>query len=142
MKPCPNFEWLLGQLREANLDPDHFVLTGSAVLAVRGIRDVHDLDLILTPELWRSLTLPKEANYMGGESQCIRITRSIQAFDFIDVPGRESRFVASAQEVIREAERIDGLRYQNIGSFLRMKEGMGRRKDRLDLHLLRSFNRV
>ncbi len=31
---------------------DEFVLCGSAALAVRGIRDVHDLDVMIDPALW------------------------------------------------------------------------------------------
>jgi hypothetical protein len=32
---------------------DRFVLCGSAALAVRGVRDVHDLDVMIHPSLWR-----------------------------------------------------------------------------------------
>ena len=47
----PNFKRLRGCL-PASWSRDDYVITGSACLAVQGIRDVKDLDILIRPVLW------------------------------------------------------------------------------------------
>jgi hypothetical protein len=42
----------LNELRKLNLPRDGFVICGSGPLAVRGIRDSHDVDLVVKKKLW------------------------------------------------------------------------------------------
>ncbi len=47
----PNYERLLGYIPDS-WDPKLYVLSGSACLAERGVRDVGDLDVLIDESLW------------------------------------------------------------------------------------------
>jgi hypothetical protein len=50
----PRLRKLLSEI-PSNWDREDFVICGSATLAFRGIRDVHDLDILVRPELLESM---------------------------------------------------------------------------------------
>src|SRR3989344_5711621 len=50
------FELLLKELKSLNLPTDQFAVMSSGVLAVRGLREARDLDLVVTRKLWQSLS--------------------------------------------------------------------------------------
>ncbi len=51
----PNLDRLLTELKTLNLPLGHFAIFGSAPLAIRGLRDSHDLDIIVSDELYEDL---------------------------------------------------------------------------------------
>lgn len=50
-----SFEKLLAELKKLNLPRDEFAVFGSGPLAIKGIRDSEDLDIIAKPNLWKWL---------------------------------------------------------------------------------------
>jgi hypothetical protein len=53
------FEKLLNELKKLNLPPDEFAITSSGCLAVRGIREANDLDLVVSDKLFDDLSKRK-----------------------------------------------------------------------------------
>ncbi|MBU4381382.1 hypothetical protein L6255_02740 [Candidatus Parcubacteria bacterium] len=46
---------LLEELDKLNLPKDQYAITSSGSLAIRGIREANDLDIIVTPKVWKEL---------------------------------------------------------------------------------------
>jgi len=154
----PEFEKLLSLFRShcagLGLEPTRFVVVGSGVLAVHGLREVHDLDLVAMPDAWAKLSQFSlgEANYMGGSSKRIHVLHNIECFNTVDVPNMQSdvaewaqpytwrkprdvRWRMGSNELHARAELIGGLRYQPLEDFHAMKLGMDRPKDKADVVL-------
>ncbi len=52
----PNrFKNLLEELKKLNFPAENFAIFGSGPMAVRGIRDVNDLDIIVKDSIWAEL---------------------------------------------------------------------------------------
>lgn len=87
----PVFNELLAQLadvlaRNTNAAFSDCVLLGSAVLAARGLRDVHDLDVLVPPELFAELRNQErllEEPYGNFEAYSLRTDKRIQFFHTI-----------------------------------------------------------
>jgi len=47
---------LLAELDKLNLPDDQYAITSSGPLAIRGIREANDLDIIVTPKVWTELS--------------------------------------------------------------------------------------
>ena len=49
------FKELLKKVKELNLPQNQYAIFGSGPLAIRGIRDSNDIDLIVKKKLWNKL---------------------------------------------------------------------------------------
>ncbi len=108
---------------------EHFVLSGSAALAFRGIRDVRDLDIVVSPSLASKLSskFPREGN---------RLSVSIDGIDvFYSVPRVWS---LTWEDLVGEADEFDGYKVQSLRHVLAMKCLIPniREKDRPDMVML------
>jgi len=50
-----NFNKLLKELKVLNLPSEDFAIFGSGPMAVRRIKDINDLDIVVKPKLWEEL---------------------------------------------------------------------------------------
>jgi len=123
-----NFRKLLGELKKLNLPSDQFAIFGSGPLAVRNIRDVDDLDVIVKPDLWKELCKKHE----NENNKVIHIGR-------IDLFRQWIPWFDDIIPVIDSADIIDGIRYVNLEYLLKWKKAMNREKDQKDIKLINEF---
>lgn len=91
---------------------DSYVLCGSACLAVRGVRDVHDLDvLIIDPDMWKEVEalhseghFPKATRDISFPALPHRLLRTGQ-IDFFD---RVTSLPLSFSEIVVNSDIYDG----------------------------------
>lgn len=127
----PHFDRLAMRLRALDLPLGEFVVFGSGPLAVRGLRDASDLDLLVTPALWDELAerFPREETPTGP---LLRLDDGVEAFRTWHPP------VGSTTDLVAEAELIDGLPYVRLEMVLLWKRRRDLPKDRADAEVLRS----
>ena len=129
------FSTLLNQLKKLNLPPDSFVIANSGALAVRGLREANDLDIIVIDELWTTLS-QKYSLLHKGEYTTIPIGD-------IEVYGNSSNTIllkiASLEEQLYTADIINGLRYTNLEIVKKTKQHLGREKDLKDILLIEQY---
>jgi hypothetical protein len=123
-----NFSKLLGELKKLNLPSDQFAIFGSGPLAVRNIRDVDDLDVIVKPALWNELC----KKYENENNKVIHIGR-------IDLFRQWIPWFDDIIPIIDTADIIDGIRYVNLEYLLKWKKAMNREKDQKDIKLINEF---
>lgn len=112
-------------------DREKFVLTGSATLAFRGIRDVRDLDILVHPSLKPELTeIPWTESYFGPGS-----TVQSMADRDIDVFFECPRLGISFDEVKNASDHIGGYYIQSPRHTLAIKALVTppRAKDQADI---------
>ncbi|PRY32591.1 hypothetical protein [Umezawaea tangerina] len=131
---------MLELVRELDLDPDHFVIFGSAPLFVQDLRDdIQDLDVLARGSAWEKVTSSGGAKATGTETGDVvwqfhggRIQFSQQwiSADF------------DTDALIDGAKLVDNLRFAQLDEVLRYKELLGRSKDHDDIAALREHLRL
>jgi hypothetical protein len=129
------FKDLLEELDILELPMGEYAISGSGPLAIRGIRDSKDLDILVTEELWNALTV----KYSHKEAVSLRIG-NIEVF--CEKLFGENSVGPKVEEQIRAAETIQGYPFVNLETIKFYKRLGNRDKDKHDLQLIEQFERV
>jgi hypothetical protein len=129
---------LFDDFRKLNLPIGQYAITSSGSMGIRNIRQIGDIDIICTKELWDKLMLSGEPFNENGIAK-IRIAPHIEALGngsyycnyFADAP--------SVEEQIAQSDIIDGLPFVRLESLIYFKEKIGRNKDLADIVLIRQY---
>lgn len=125
------------KLKQLNFPLGEYVIVGSGPLAARDIREVSDLDIAVTPKLFKELInykKYKEVEKYGKlflEADNIDI---IPQLDWHDYPTK-------VEEAIKTADIINGFPFLNISETIKFKKALGRKKDFKDIKLLENFKK-
>lgn len=123
------FNNFLEELEELGLPEKEYAIFGSGPLAIRGLRDTNDLDLIVKENLWKELSKKYSQNANGGlQIGNIEIYHKWH--------GEE------VGELIDSAEEIIGYKFVKLKYVLEWKEKMGRDKDKADIQLIKKFLKI
>jgi hypothetical protein len=126
---------LLQELDLLNLPKNSYVIVGSGPLAIRGIREPQDLDIMVNDELWEKLVSQYGITSKENGVKVITISQNIEALGSMTF-SNTSPELPTVNEQINEAEIIEGHRFQSISHFKLFKKKMGREKDLNDIKLL------
>ena len=130
------FKKLLLELKSFNLPNDKFAVGGSGSLAVRGIREANDLDLVVSDGLWEEL-LEKYSPVKDDDIGKAGINKIVLSKN-IEVWGKfEGLF--SAAEQIKTADEIEGIKYVNLEIIKIIKTQYGRIEDQRDVMLIEKY---
>jgi len=125
------FEKLLNEFRKLRLPDGAYAIYGSGPLAIRGIRNAHDLDVIVSDSLYQKLKTqypkdPKKERIKIGEVE-------------IYPSWAWEPKIKGLEEAIKRAEIIGGFRFIRLDDLLDCKEKMGRPKDFEDIKLIEKY---
>lgn len=120
----------LDEFFELKLPKDGYALFGSACLAIRGIRENNDIDILVKDELWEKLK--KNRNLTGRETLEI---------GHVEIGGSSNKVFNEPciEQIIDEAEIIDGIRYAKLEHVLFFKKKRGKEKDLQDIKLIEDY---
>lgn len=110
-KPTPKLQALIKKI-PSNWSREDFILCGSAALAVRGIRDVRDLDILVRPELMAKIPVKRD---IDGYSE-----KLFDDIDIFDKPLRLENFL-TFEDIKKTAELFDGYYVQSARHTLAIK---------------------
>lgn len=113
------------ELKKLKLPMDEFAITSSGPMAIRGLRENKDIDIIVKPKLWEGL-----------KSQF-----PISNDDKIKVGNIEicQGSLGNSEELIDNADVIDGFRFVKLNEVIKFKQAVGREKDLKDIKLIENF---
>lgn len=128
----PSMEELLETLDSIELPDGQYAIFGSGPMAVRGLREPGDLDVIVSSLLWLQLLsmFPSEVLDDGGGKI------SVGAVDLFDSWGPGDW---SIEGLIANAELIDGHRYVRLEEVLAWKIERSKPKDLPDIKILEQY---
>ncbi|KKS03550.1 MAG: hypothetical protein UU64_C0002G0107 [candidate division WWE3 bacterium GW2011_GWF2_41_45] len=128
---------LLNEFDQIGLNIGEYVITGSGPLAVRNLREPHDIDILVLPEIWN-----KYKNMYPVRSERFE---TIQIGN-ITLLGFGSHFanpkICAVENQIKNADIIDGHSYVNLLTLRGFKKALGREKDLADIQLMDQFLKV
>ncbi len=120
------------ELKLLNLPPGKFAIFGSGPMAVRGIRNSADLDIIVKQDLWQALVI-KFPLALQHNPTCLEIG-NIQIYkDWLELSDR-------IDEMIDSAEIIKGFPFVQLKYVVQWKKQFGREKDIKDIELIQKYN--
>jgi hypothetical protein len=126
---------MLKALYFANLDPDHFVIHGSAALWVCGLRRrISDVDVVARGSAWaRAL---EHADFKVRPAPLSRDDMVLLHRGRIEVSKRWVTDDSDTDRLIARADVIGGLRFARKEDILRSKRKLNRIKDQRDIAAL------
>lgn len=111
---------------------NEYAITSSGPLAVRGIREAKDIDIIVNDKLWQELIKKYPVKQMS-------FNEAINIGD-IEVMGNfTTNQLVPTETQIAEADIIDGRRYVNLDTIIKFKKLLSREKDLADLKLIEDY---
>lgn len=128
-----NIQKFLRELKDLNLPLGEYVIISSGPLAIRGIRECSDLDILVTKKLFDQFAKNHEVvikdNFSGIEIGNIELLNKTSMMDD----------EYSVERQIAEAEMINDFPFQKLETCIHFKEKSGREKDLKDLELIKNF---
>lgn len=127
---------IVEQVKGISLRKNEYIVVGSGLLGALKLRDVEDIDLVVSPEIldryeskdgWR-----KEVRY--GKTFLLK-----EPFEMFSELAWED-YQTTRGEAIASARYIDGVPFLNIEETIKFKQALGREKDYQDIKLLKQYH--
>ena len=120
---------LIAKTKRVGLEQEQFAVFGSAVMAVRGMREAPNIDIIVTDKQWIELLKTDKPDDEGF------IRRGpVKISNWWFAPTKKP-----LPQLIKEAEMIDGLPFVQIENVLDYKIGLQSHKDIRDVEMINNY---
>ena len=110
-----------------------YAVVGSGVMSAHDIRPHHDVDLIVTKNLFETLKND------GWQSVPNRNSVLKNGNYEVDVDYKYGEYHPDHNGLIRNAEIIDGVPFIRLGELIKFKKALGRDKDKKDIELIEQY---
>lgn len=126
------------KLKQLNFPLGEYVVVGGA-MAAHGIREAHDLDILVTPKLYLKL---QEQGYMQCNClQCMKTSRLLLKKGQVDILPNFmlGNYIGDTKKLIKNADIIKGFPFIKLKEFIKFKKQLGRPKDLADIKLMQDY---
>jgi hypothetical protein len=120
----------LDELRMLNLPKKEYVVFGSGPMAIRGIKENEDIDILVSANIWNSLyDKCKKGKSISGD-ECLKIghIEIFKTWPYVDV-----------KRVIADSEMINGIPFAKLEYVIQWKMAMGRKKDLEHVQMIKKW---
>jgi hypothetical protein len=129
---------IVSRIKDLNLPMGQYVVFGSAVMEVHGIRPAKDIDIVIDQGLYQEL---KRRGWRRKWNFKRVLTCKALQFEnneaFTNLYWKDYRITTG--ELINNAELIDGVPFMSIQDYLLYKKHLPREKDKKDVILLENY---
>ena len=126
----------ISKVKALNLPEGHYMITGSAILEILGIRKAKDIDILVSPELFVELESKRgwvrNIKYPTTIDNLEHTAGAKQSLDFM----KENY---SLRDVLAKATIIDKIPFMGLEMLLNAKKQLGREKDLNDIKLIEYY---
>jgi hypothetical protein len=131
-----NKDTLINEVKKIDLPLGKYTVVGGGVLAVRGIRDTQDIDLIVTEDFYEKL---KNNGWVEKEKGLNNFHLYKDDFevakDFSHIDGCK----LDSKDVIKNSDIIEDVPFMSLKDLLELKKALGREKDIKDIELINKY---
>ncbi|MBI5220904.1 MAG: hypothetical protein HY978_03690 [Candidatus Liptonbacteria bacterium] len=132
---------IIAEIKKLDLPAGKYVVVGSGPMAVRGLKDAHDIDLVIAPEVFEHYraagwqVLPwTYANHPGQDQVFLR--QGILEL-YLDVNCGD--FCPTLEELVRRADMISGVAFASLPDTISFKRAYGREKHLRDVAVIEEY---
>lgn len=126
-------------IRSYNLPKGHYAITGSGPMGIRGLREIGDIDIIVSQTLWNDLAHKYGISEVNDIQKIISSDGKIEFFWEGSFPADPEKPTVS--EMIESADFIDGFSFVSLEHILYFKRKMARPKDLEDIKLIEEWQK-
>ena len=131
---------IINKVKSLNLPTGQYMLIGGSNLAVRGIRDTRDLDILVAPDLFNRLmsegfVLDPEYEQKWNRKRLIKDDIEIYGDMYLE----KQNYFFDVQKVLSEADLINDIPVQSLPNILVCKADSAREKDLRDIELIKNY---
>lgn len=126
-------------IRSYHLPHGDYAITGSGPMGIRGLREIGDIDIIVSQKLWTHLAEIYGISEINGIQKIVSPDGKIEFFceeSFHSDPEKPT-----VSEMIASADFIDELSFVSLRHVLYFKRKMARPKDLEDIALIEAFQK-
>lgn len=130
---------LIEEIKKLNFPLGQYVIVGSGPMAVRGLKEAHDIDIVVTPEFfekckisgWETMpwTYPEKVGQIYLKKGDVELYLDVNAGDFNP----------TTAELIGRSETIHGIPFITLGDMISFKKAYGREKHLEDIKTTEEF---
>lgn len=128
-------EELITKVKSLHLPKGQYIVYGAAPLAVYGIREARDIDMYVSPELYKDLEAKGWKKVQKGEKDEPVVFEDFEAHPTWDF----SPYAPTLEELLSRATEYEGIDFASLEDVRKWKEASGRPKDLVDLKLIDDF---
>jgi tRNA A-37 threonylcarbamoyl transferase component Bud32 len=122
------FQKQIVELKKLNFPLTDYAVFGSGPLAVHGIRESRDIDIIVKPRLWKEIS----KKYPLEKKDLIQIGN-------VEVYKNWMPWIKNSNKLIENADIIEGIKFVKLSKVSEWKKKYNREKDKIDLELIENF---
>jgi hypothetical protein len=127
---------IVSQVKELNLPLGQYLVVGSGVMSVHGIRAHNDIDLLVTEELYQDLKKQGwEVVQVKPGLEVVRKSIYEASPQMVTLPN----YHPNIQDLIARADIINGVAFISVQDLLVFKTSLGREKDLRDIDLIKNY---
>ncbi len=126
---------ILTKIKKLNFPIDKYVVVGSGILEVLGIRTALDIDIVVTSDLHVKL---RETGEWKEEERYGYIFLKKDVFEIIPKLDWED-YKTTTEEAIESAFFIEDVPFMNLEELVKFKTALGREKDFKDIELIKNY---
>lgn len=125
---------IVKQIKDLNLPKGEYIVFGSGPLCLHGIRDCRDIDLFVSPRIYRELKA-------AGWKEKTEFT-ALEKEPFEAAPDWDfGPYNPSLKELLARADIFDGIPFASLPDVIAWKKAFGREKDKVDIELIETYLR-
>lgn len=131
---------IIAQVKALKFPPGQYIVVGSGIMAMHGLKEANDIDLVVSPEIfessknegWESVpyTYPDKLGKFYLQKADIEL--------YLDVNHGEL-FRPSLEELLERAEVFSEIPFLSLNDLLKFKKSYNRPKDLNDVRLIEKF---
>jgi hypothetical protein len=130
---------VLTEVKKLNFPDGHFMVVGSGILSITGIRPAYDLDIVISKELFEKCK--KDGWEIKPWTRPGPILHEWLKKDNIElmVEMNIDEKVYRLNDLTDEAMIVDGIHFLSLNQLIEFKEAYGRQKDFDDIMLIKKY---
>lgn len=130
-------EQIIDAVKKLGWPSEQYLVYTGTVLAVHGIRPANDIDIVANSDLFSKLqknqdwesAKPSETDTYFLERDDIEVASKLEWKDF----------EITLEDAKRNEDVIDGIPFMALSDVVKVKQAMGREKDKKDIKLIREY---
>ena len=126
---------IIPKIKELNFPPKQYVVVGSGILDVLGIRKSSDVDIAVNKDLYQKL---RETSEWEEYEKYGKIFLKKEGFDIIPQLDWKD-YKTTTEEAISSALIVESINFMNLEELIKFKTALGREKDLKDIELINKY---